>query len=178
MLKLRIWTIDMVNHEDNENDARFHESSPPPIARLNRYIGAYFVCHLASYDACALIPFKLFMGFRTLWALELAGAGYPLWLWAASPFAGRWGPPAVTFCKIKEDAWVLYIVDIRHSDVYRSVFSFNSVLIERSRLSGKFMRPNARTSFIKCHRAISPWSTSSVYFVFFYQSYISMLFFF
>lgn len=70
---------------------------PSPVARLNRYIGAYFVCHLASYDACALIPFKLFMGFRTLWALELAGAGYPLWLWAASPFACRWGPPAVTF---------------------------------------------------------------------------------
>lgn len=174
MLKLRIWTIGMVNHEDNENDARFHESSPP-IARLDRYIGAYFVCHLASYDACALIPFKLFMGFRTLWALELAGAGYPLWLWAASPFACRWGPPAVTFCKIKEDAWGLYTVDIRHLDVYESVFSFNSVLIERSWLSGKFMRPNARTSFIKCRRAlilISPWSRSSIYFVFFYQSYI------
>lgn len=70
-------------------------------ARLNRYIGAYLVCHLASYDACALIPFKLFIGFRTLWALELAGAGYPLWLWAVSPFAWRWGPPAATFCKKK-----------------------------------------------------------------------------
>lgn len=86
-------------------------TSRPFPALLNRYIGAYFVCHLASYDACALIPFKLFMGFRTLWALELAGAGYPLWLWVASPFACRWGPPA-TFCKIKEDAWGLHTVDV------------------------------------------------------------------
>lgn len=78
---------------DNEDDSRDADFRDAPVgdarARLNRYIGAYFVCHLASYDACALIPFKLFMGFRTLWALELAGAGYPLWLWAVSPFACR-----------------------------------------------------------------------------------------
>lgn len=138
-----------------------------PVARLNRYIGAYFVCHLASYDACALIPFKLFMGFRTLWALVLAGAGYPLWLWAAaSPFACRW--PAATFCKIKEDAWGLRAVAVRYSMVR---FSLSIWLDWWSRLSGKFMWPRAHVLHKGCcgnHREQRKRDRSSI-FVFLYR---------